>query len=169
MGLRDRCLLQLLYWSGLRLGELQALQVDDVDINRLEVTVKNAKGGKWRVVPCHPDLRLALSLYMLARPAQSPCLWLGNDGYGGVLGQLTVEGIRQMLKRRAAAAGLEYFNPHAYRHGFAIFMANDGDVPLATVQEMMGHADLATTRKTYARTLTRTVRRHYDKALATLE
>lgn len=169
LGLRDRCLLQLMYWSGLRVGEMCALTVADVDIDRLEVTVRQGKRGKWRLVPCHPDVRLSLSLYMLARPVQSPSLWIGSDGYIGSTGQLTVEGVRQMLKRRTAAAGLEYFNPHAYRHGFAIFMANEGDVPMATVQEMMGHADMATTRKIYARTLTRTVRKHYDKALSRAE
>ena len=167
--LRDRCMLQVMYFSGLRMGELVGLAVADVDLDQLEITVKKAKRARWRIVPCHPDVKLSLSLYMLARPAQSPALWLGSDGYESATGTLTRAGVRSMLVRRSEAANLPYYNPHAFRHGFSVFMLNEGDVPMSSLQDMLGHKDMATTRKIYARTMQRTIRRHYDQALSNIE
>lgn len=167
IGCRDRLILLLLFYSGLRLGELAALRVVDVDASRLEVTVHHGKGDKSRVVPTAPDVRAALTAYLFQRPRHDEALWLSSDGYGGVIGVLKPEGIRQMLFRRCARAGLPRLNPHRFRHGFAMWLLNSG-ARLTTVSAAMGHSDPAITSQVYAHTTITTVRREYDAAFATL-
>jgi integrase/recombinase XerC len=167
LGCRDRLILLLLFYSGLRLGELAALRVADVDASRLEVTVHHGKGDKSRVVPTAPDVRAALTAYLFQRPRHDEALWLASDGYGGVTGVLTPEGVRQMLFRRCKRAGLPRLNPHRFRHGFAMWLLNSG-ARLTTVSAAMGHSDPAITSQVYAHTTITTVRKEYDEALATL-
>ena len=69
-----------------------------------------------------------------------------------------------MLIRRCQAAGIEVYNPHAFRHGFAMWMLNSG-VRLTTVSTAMGHSDPAITSKTYAHTTVETVRSEYEMAV----
>lgn len=163
---RDRLIVLLLFYSGLRVSELCGLDVADVDSVRCEVLVRwqYAKGEKSRVVPCVEDVRPALASYLYSRPAHDAALLLASDGYAGVTGRLTREGVRQMLIRRCQAAEIEYYNPHAFRHGFAMWLLNSG-ARLTTVSTAMGHSDTAITSKTYAHTTTVTVRREYEEAL----
>ena len=122
---RDRCLLLLMFWSGLRVGELIGLCPPDVDVAKRLVTVRRGKGGKSRLVPCSPELAGSLLAYLLARPAVvGDLLFVSNDGNGGARGALSVEGVRQMLRRRCKAAGLRYMHPHLFRHGFAMLLLN---------------------------------------------
>lgn len=165
IGVRDRLILLLLFYSGLRLGELAALRVEDIDAGALEITIRRGKGDKARVVPCTPDLRPALAAYLFQRPQHTAELWLSSDGYGGAAGVLKPEGIRQMILRRCARAGLPRFGPHAFRHGFAMWMLNNG-VRLTTVATAMGHSDPAITAAVYAHTTAHTVRSEYEQALA---
>ncbi len=160
---RDRLIVLLLFFSGLRRGELCRLRVGDIDTVRLELTV-TGKGDKARVVPCVEELRPALAAYLYSRPHHSDHLLLASDGYEGVRGELTAEGLRQMLIRRCDAAGIDYYNPHAFRHGYAMWLLNNG-ARLTTVSTMMGHADPQITHKVYAHTTTETVRTEYAEAL----
>lgn len=161
---RDRVILLILYYSGLRVGELCDLQVADVDITNLEITIHRGKGDKARVVPCTPDLRHELTAYLFTRPNHTDALLLKSDGYGGAAGALRPEGVRQMLIRRCRQAGIEFYSPHAFRHGFAMWMLNAG-VRATTVATAMGHSDPQITLAIYAHTTANTVRREYDEAL----
>jgi integrase/recombinase XerD len=162
---RDRLIVLLLMFSGLRVGELCGLAVEDINSQRCEVTVRRAKGDKSRVVPCVEDVRPALAAYLYSRPSHAEALLLASDGYGGTTGALTAEGVRQMLIRRCRAAGIAIYNPHAFRHGFAMWLLNAG-ARMTTVSAAMGHSDPAITSKVYAHTTTATVRREYEEAVA---
>ncbi len=162
---RDRVILLILFYSGLRVGELCGLEVADVDMVTLEVTIHRGKGDKSRVVPCAPEVRSALAAYLFTRPTHIDALFLKSDGYGGSAGILKPEGVRQMLKRRCHHAGIEVFNPHAFRHGFAMWLLNSG-ARATTVATAMGHSDPQITLAIYAHTTVTTVRREYDEALS---
>ncbi len=163
---RDRLIVLLLMFSGLRVGELCGLAVADVDSERCEVVISHltAKGEKARVVPCVADVRPALAAYLYSRPCHHERLLLASDGYDGVKGPLQPEGVRQMLIRRCQAAGIAVYNPHAFRHGFAMWLLNSG-VRLTTVSTAMGHSDTAITSKVYAHTTVETVRSEYEMAV----
>lgn len=167
MAWRDRLILNVLYYSGLRVGELCALCVDDVNAQGLEICVRRGKGDKARIVPAHPELARLFVAYLLSRPAHTDELLLASDGYEGTCGPLAREGVRQMLIRRCRAAGVEYYNPHSFRHGFAMWTLNAG-VRMSTVSTLMGHSDQQITQRVYAHTLPQTARNEYDAALRTL-
>lgn len=161
---RDRVILLILFFSGLRVGELCGLEVADVDTVSLEITIHRGKGDKARVVPCAPELRPPLAAYLFTRPNHQEALLLKSDGYGGAAGALRPEGVRQMLIRRCKHAGISIFNPHAFRHGFAMWLLNSG-ARATTVATAMGHSDSNITLSIYAHTTVSTVRREYDEAL----
>jgi len=161
---RDQLILLLLYYCGLRVGELCALRVDDIDLQRMEVLVRSGKGSRARIVPAPAEVRPAVVNYIYARPAHAEELLIKSDGWHGAGGPLRPEGVRQMLIRRCKAAGLPPVNPHAFRHAFAMWLLNAG-ARLETVSAAMGHQSTAVTQAVYAYTLTATVRREYDVAL----
>lgn len=163
---RDRLIMSILFYSGLRVGELCNLLVQDVQRNDLAILVRHGKGDKARLVPC-AQLTIDLFVrYLYERPAHDAQLLLKSDGYGGVAGHLQREGVRQMIIRRCAQAKLyPAFSPHAFRHGFAMWMLNAG-ARITTVSTAMGHSDPAVTTAIYAHTTTSTVRREYDDALS---
>lgn len=161
---RDRAILLLLYWTGLRVSELIGLRRDDVDVARRLVTVRAGKGGDGRIVPCAPELGSTLLAYLVALPAVAdPALLWSNDGAGGVRGPLSIEGVRQMLRRRCKAAGIRYMRPHLWRHGFAMLLLNNG-MELSALSRAMGHSSPETTRTIYARWLTDGLQREYEEA-----
>jgi site-specific recombinase XerD len=163
---RDRVVLLILFYSGLRLSELCGLLVSDIDVAHLEVTVRQGKGDKARTVPCSPDLRTALAAYLYTRPNHTDVLLLKSNGFGGHAGALRPEGVRQMLIRRCAAVGIDPpYSPHAFRHGFAMWLLNAG-VRATTVATAMGHSDSQVTLQIYAHTTATTVRREYEEALS---
>lgn len=144
---RDRAMLEMLYGSGLRVSELVGLRADQVDWEEdfLRIT---GKGGKTRYVPMGGEAGKALRYYTEhARPAL-----LRNDRRADVLflsvrgSRLTRERVRQIIKQRAAAAGIEEnVFPHILRHSFATHLLENG-ADLRVIQDMLGHADLATTQ-----------------------
>jgi integrase/recombinase XerD len=143
--LRDRALVELLYGAGLRVGEAVGLDKGGVDLDqRLVRTV--GKGGKERVVPVGRQAVEALRRYLArGRPhldrRHRPELFLNAQG-----GPLTRAGAFLILRKLAAKAGLEpeRVHPHLLRHSFATHLL-EGGADLRSVQEMLGHADLATT------------------------
>lgn len=144
---RDRALLEMLYGSGLRVSELVSLRAAQVDWddNFLRIT---GKGGKTRYVPLGNVAAQALRDYLAnARPKllrnerRADTLFLSVRGEA-----LTRERIRQIIKKRAALAGLpENVYPHLLRHSFATHLLENG-ADLRVIQDMLGHADLATTQ-----------------------
>lgn len=162
---RDRLLLAVLFRCGLRVGEAAALTMADLDLSRRRIKVRaaTAKGKKDRLVPFSKDVnRLALE-YFYNRPAHNDdVLWLADDGNGGTRGQLTAEGVRQMLLRRCKKAGLPYANPHSFRHGFAMEMLNAG-ADMSSVSTLLGHSSVAITEDTYAQWLIDPLQDEYDE------
>jgi integrase/recombinase XerD len=143
--LRDRALVELLYGAGLRVSEAVGLEKAGVDLDgRLVRCV--GKGSKERVVPIGRRAADALRRYLSrGRPhldrRHRPELFLNARG-----GALTRAGAFLVLRRLAAKAGLEpeRIHPHLLRHSFATHLL-EGGADLRSVQEMLGHADLATT------------------------
>jgi site-specific recombinase XerD len=117
---RDEAILRLLSETGLRAGELLALNTHDVDLARGLVTIRRGKGGAGRVVPIGAATSAAVDRYVRARRhhrlAGSPALWLTETGSGN---RLTYAGLRVALLGRARAAGVENFHIHRIRHTFA--------------------------------------------------
>jgi integrase/recombinase XerC len=140
LGLRDRALLELFYSSGLRLSELCALRWHDLDLEGGLVTVLG-KGRKQRSVPVGSHARAALAAW---RDAQRPA----NDApvFPGRNGALTPRAVQLRLRRLAQRQGLfKRVHPHLLRHSFASHvLESSGD--LRAVQELLGHADIATTQ-----------------------
>lgn len=145
-GARDRAILEMLYGSGLRVSELTNLRNEQVDEQEKFIRV-TGKGGKTRFVPLGSSAMECLSVYrrkargMLLGDRRSPYVFLNRRG-----GRLTRERIRQILKERAEQAGIaEHVFPHIMRHSFATHLLENG-ADLRVIQELLGHADLATTQ-----------------------
>jgi integrase/recombinase XerD len=143
--LRDRALGELLYGAGLRVSEAVSLDRQSVDLEHRLVRCLG-KGSKERVVPIGREAAEALRRYMArGRPhlerRHRPELFLNANG-----GALTRAGVFLILRRLAGKAGLEpeRIHPHLLRHSFATHLL-EGGADLRAVQEMLGHADLATT------------------------
>ena len=144
--LRDRALLELMYACGLRATETISLEVGDVDLKRGIVRARG-KGAKERLVPAGQKALAAVRVYLasgrprLVRNANEPKLFLNFRG-----GPLTRQGLYKIILRRAEGAGLGgRMSPHTLRHSFATHLLSGG-CDLRSVQEMLGHADLATTQ-----------------------
>jgi integrase/recombinase XerD len=143
--LRDRALVELLYGSGLRVSEAVGLHKSSVDLDARLVRC-TGKGSKERVVPIGRQATEALRRYLArGRPyldsRHRPELFLNAKGGG-----LTRAGVFLILRQLAGKAGLEAerVHPHLLRHSFATHLL-EGGADLRSVQEMLGHADLATT------------------------
>jgi integrase/recombinase XerC len=141
---RDRALFDLLYSTGLRVGEAVTLRVRDYDADRREVRVLG-KGSVERVVPV-PDKACA-SLREYLEPRRRPGILaepLFLNARGGALG---TRGVRVVLARRLAELAVERrTTPHTLRHSYATHLL-DADVDLRTIQELLGHQRLATTQR----------------------
>jgi site-specific recombinase XerD len=114
---RDEAMLRLLVDTGVRAAELIGLTVDDVDQQAAVVYVMG-KGRRGRAAPYGVKTADALRRYLRAR-RQHPAAAVSRDLWLGKRGAMTDSGLRQMLKRRCADAGLPNINPHAFRHTFA--------------------------------------------------
>jgi integrase/recombinase XerC len=141
LGLRDRAMLELFYSSGLRLSELCALRWRDLDLAEGLVTVLG-KGGKQRSVPVGSHARAALEAWRAesAGRAEQPVF----PGRGGA--PIGARAVQIRLRRLAQRQGLfKRVHPHLLRHSFASHvLESSGD--LRGVQELLGHADIATTQ-----------------------
>lgn len=146
VGLRDVAILELLYATGARVGELCGLDVDDVDRARRVVRVIG-KGRKERTVPYGLPADLALGRWLdegrpaLFSPGAGPALFLGARG-----ARIDQRAVRSLVHRRLAdVPGAPDLGPHGLRHTAATHLL-EGGADLRTVQEMLGHASLATTQ-----------------------
>jgi integrase/recombinase XerD len=144
--LRDRALLELMYACGLRASEAIGLDVRDVDL-KAGVLRARGKGSKERLVPIGREAIAATRAYLdRGRPAlvglrEEPRLFVNRRGAG-----LTRQGLYKIVQRHARAVGLdERMSPHTLRHTFATHLLAGG-CDLRALQEMLGHADIATTQ-----------------------
>jgi integrase/recombinase XerC len=140
LGVRDRALLELFYSSGLRLSELCALRWRDLQLDDGLVTVLG-KGGKQRSVPVGSHARAALAAWRGERPASADA-----PVFPGRNGPITPRAVQLRLRQLALRQGLsKRVHPHLLRHSFASHvLESSGD--LRGVQELLGHADIATTQ-----------------------
>ena len=148
--LRDRALLEFLYGTGARISEVTGLDVDELHLDADPVVRLAGKGGKQRVVPVGSYAVRALEAYLVqARPALaagsrrvsvSPAVFLNARG-----GRLTRQGAWGVLHAAAERAALTDVSPHTLRHSFATHML-DGGADIRVVQELLGHASVATTQ-----------------------
>ena len=144
--LRDRALLELMYACGLRASEATGLLVGDVDLEA-EVLRARGKGSKERMVPVGREALAAVGAYLhrgrpkLVRLSDEPHLFVNQRGTG-----LSRQGLYKIVQRYAAECGLqERMSPHTLRHTFATHLLAGG-CDLRALQEMLGHADIATTQ-----------------------
>ena len=162
LALRDALVLELLYASGLRVAELCGLDVGDVDLSRHVVRVLG-KGGKERVVPFGQPVRRCVDAWLrhgrpqLVSPDSGEALLLGARG-----GRLNPTTARQLVAGWAASVGLAHVSPHALRHTAATHLL-EGGADLRSVQELLGHASLASTQ-IYTHVSRARLRAAYDQA-----
>ncbi|MCR1782480.1 tyrosine recombinase XerC [Nocardioides carbamazepini] len=163
VGLRDVAMLELLYATGMRVGELCGLDVDDLDRDRNVVRVFG-KGRKERTVPFGQPAAAALDRWLaqgrgeLARQGSGPALFLGARG-----GRIDQRAVRTLVHRRLAdVPGAPDLGPHGLRHTAATHLL-EGGADLRSVQELLGHASLATTQR-YTHVTTDRLRRAYQQA-----
>jgi integrase/recombinase XerD len=148
--LRDRALLEFLYGTGARISEATGLDVDELYLDDDPVVRLAGKGGKHRIVPVGSYAVRALEAYLVrARPALAagsrrvsvtPAVFLNARG-----GRLTRQGAWGILHAAAERARLADVSPHTLRHSFATHML-DGGADIRVVQELLGHASVATTQ-----------------------
>jgi integrase/recombinase XerD len=162
-GLRDRAMLELLYATGLRAGELIGLDIGDVNPALGYVRCAGAD-GRERFVPLGKAAAEAVGRYLaegrplLVRPDKPErALFLSLRGE-----RLTRQGFWKLLKKHAAASGLEGVSPHTLRHAFAAHLVAGG-ADLRAVQEMLGHKDIAATRA-YAQLKRQSLKTVYESA-----
>jgi integrase/recombinase XerD len=161
---RDKAMLELLYASGMRVSELVALNLGDVDVSGGYVRCFG-KGHKERMIPIYPRAAQSIDDYLKeARPhivqnrTDEKALFLNVRGE-----RLTRQGLWQILKGHAKSANIEAeVTPHTLRHSFATHMLNGG-ADLRMVQELLGHANISTTQ-VYTHLTSEHVRRTYDKS-----
>jgi integrase/recombinase XerD len=153
VGLRDKALLELLYATGARISEAVGLSVDDVTTlsdsgGELSVVKVTGKGNKQRVVPLGSYARAAVDAYLVrarpvlaARGASTPALFLGARG-----ARLSRQSAWLVIQAAASRAELaEHVSPHTFRHSFATHLL-EGGADVRVVQELLGHASVATTQ-----------------------
>ena len=148
-GLRDRALLEVLYGTGLRISEAVGLDVDDVDLTERTILVRHGKGSKQRLVPVGGPAAAAIDAYLVrVRPGwavkakvATPAVFLNQRG-----GRLSRQAAWAVLRAAAEQAGVtEHVSPHTLRHSFATHLL-DGGADVRVVQELLGHASVATTQ-----------------------
>lgn len=164
LGLRNYCILEVLYGCGLRVSELCGLEIKDIDFNELSIVV-HGKGSKDRVVIMFEamanDLRryistFRLDLLYLSKDQDNRHVFLNKNGT-----TLTPRGVRVILNKLISDCGETFhLSPHMLRHSFATALLNHG-ADLRSVQELLGHENLSTTQ-IYTHVTFENVRKSYE-------
>lgn len=159
---RDRCILELLYSSGLRISELVSLKLENININESFVKVMG-KGSKERVVPFNDITTNYLDEYIknirpnMLKGVATDYLFLNNHGKN-----ITRQAVFKMLKKRAGEAGIKKnISPHTLRHSFATHLLLGG-ADIRFIQELLGHENIATT-EIYTHIALETLQKDYNE------
>lgn len=145
LSLRDGAILEMFYASGMRVAELCALKINDIEFSQGYARVVG-KGNKERMVPLHPLALKRIHLWLKEGRGKFekdplPFVFISSRG-----NQLSPEAVRRIVKKAADCTGIQqHVTPHSLRHSFATDMLNEG-VDLRTVQELLGHSTLSTTQ-----------------------
>ena len=165
VGYRDRAILELLYGTGMRISELCALSLGDLDLEDRLLRVMG-KGSKERVLPVGRLADAAVREWLgLGRPKLEPKRWSRRTDAEALLlnhrgGRLTRQGAWGVVRKYAEAVGLaDRLHPHVLRHSCATHLLEHG-ADIRTVQELLGHASLSTTQR-YTRVTTERLRSVY--------
>ena len=170
VGLRDRAILELLYATGMRVGELCGLELGDVDLQG-QIARVHGKGGKERLIPFGEPARAAFREYlaegrapMLPDPAdRTPADGERSLFFNRRRRPMTTRDVRGMIERYRRALDVPRgTSPHALRHSFATHLL-EGGADLRSVQELLGHVALTTTQ-TYTHVSNERLRRVYEEA-----
>lgn len=156
-GLRDRAVLETFYSTGIRVGELVGLKVQDIDFIGGVIKVLG-KGKKERIVPIGDIAIAAIRAYLEKRKKQAEALFLNKSGK-----RITDRGIRNIVGKYIRMASIKRgVSCHTLRHSFATHLLNRG-ADLRSVQELLGHVNLSTTQ-IYTHLTTDRLKSVYDKA-----
>jgi integrase/recombinase XerC len=146
---RDRALLETLYGTGVRVGELASMNIGDCDFTEASVRVLG-KGGKERIVPLGQSALEALQAYLRerlgmlakAKGGDGDALWLARGGR-----RLSIRQVQNIVRRHGTlGAGRGDLHPHAMRHSCATHLLDAG-ADLRSIQELLGHSSLSTTQR----------------------
>ncbi|MFQ6058598.1 MAG: site-specific tyrosine recombinase XerD [Anaerolineae bacterium] len=161
--LRDKALLELIYATGMRVSEVVAMDVDDVNLASASVRCFG-KGGKERIMPIYPRAVSALEEYLekgrlrFLKDPKEKALFLNPRGT-----RLTRQGLWLIMKKYVEEAGITaHVTPHTLRHSFATHLLNGG-ASLRDVQELLGHSNISTTQ-IYTHVSSDRLREAYDEA-----
>lgn len=136
--LRDKCIIALLYSSGMRLNELWQLNRTDINWDKKEIKVFG-KGSKERIVPFNEEAKLLLQQYLNERKDTDIGLFVSNDNT-----RIGKRYIQKMVKQYGAKVGIAGVHPHLFRHSIASRLCQN-DVPIQEIQEILGHESISTT------------------------
>ena len=140
IGVRDELIIELLYATGIRVSELVSIKVKDIDFKEKQIRIFG-KGKKERIVLFGDKALELINRYLDTREFDSDYLILNSRG-----NKITERGIRVVLDKNVKKSGVKtHVTPHTMRHTFATHMLNEG-ANLITVQELLGHENLATTQ-----------------------
>ena len=158
---RNKCMLELLYGTGIRVSELISITLNDIDI--INCTIRCiGKGDKERIVPINDYIISALNQYLEVRPKllknkSTKELFLNSRGQA-----ISREGFFKVLKKILLEKGLNpNISPHTIRHSFATHLLENG-ADLRVIQELLGHSDVSTTR-IYTHISNKKVKDDYEK------
>lgn len=161
-GIRDKAVLETLYATGMRVSELTGLNLDDIHLE-FQYAKCFGKGGKERIVPLGSYAIDAINRYLekcrplLLKDKKNPSLFLNQRG-----GTLSRQSVWSMMKEYGRQVGIgDNLSPHTLRHSLAAHMLENG-ADLRTVQEILGHADLATTQ-IYTQLLQKTITEEFKR------
>ena len=159
---RNRCILELLYSSGLRISELVSLKLENININDSFIKVMG-KGSKERVVPLNDITTEYLTKYItdirptMLKQIQTDYLFLNNHGKN-----LSRQAVFKMVKKRANEVGIKKeISPHTLRHSFATHLLLGG-ADIRFIQELLGHSDVSTT-EIYTHVASLTLKKDYNE------
>jgi integrase/recombinase XerC len=155
---RDRAIVELLYATGIRVGELCALDIGDLSLEEGVIRIRGGKGGKERLLPIGGKALEAIGEYLKVRGVGNGPLFLSRSNR-----RISDRSVRRLVKRLAEEAGLgKDVSPHTLRHSFATHLLERG-ADLRSVQEMLGHSSLSTTQ-VYTHVTVRRLKEVYEKA-----
>jgi integrase/recombinase XerD len=147
LGMRDRAIMEVLYYTGIRASELVGLTLNDLDLAKGELRINQGKGRKDRLVPLGEMACDFLEIYLReARPklaaSGQPLLFVSKNG-----NRIRANNLYDMIRRRGEKAGLKTTtNPHGLRHTCATHLLK-GKADIRQIQELLGHASIATTQR----------------------
>jgi len=157
---RDKAILDVLFFTGIRRNELLGLAMDDINLNEWSLRVIKGKGGKDRLLPLNSKLIKSIREYLAVRPKSRSNKFFVSYNYNA---QLTKAGLYKLFRThlRNAKITRKGISPHKIRHTFATMVLR-GSRDIVAVQELLGHTDISTTR-IYLHTTTEQLRGAVEK------